>query len=275
MYYHGVSIEKDPRLKAKLNEDIIRYPQNVTEKLSISNINYEAFLPWITRELKKYTEDDFLPEIVVVFLQSDEIDSQELGRNLQPDLKENTVGFVSALWDLLIDAENNGIGIPKVILDETKNEIEEKMKKNMLINKKLNEETSSDSSSSDTYSSEDESDKKTNIHEEIKEDESDKKVNGHEDNDLNTNEANSNSDNDNFYNKPKDNENNDFKCSIEERKDYYDDFPDEENESFAKENVFYKKKHYSYSSSKHHHHTRHESHRNPHSHHHHSSRHRH
>lgn len=281
-YYHGVSIEKDPRFKDKYKGTSIKYPPNVTEKLSIIHINAEAFGPWIARELKKYVDDDFLPETVVGFLQSEEIDSQELGQYLQVDLKENTADFVSALWDLLTDAETNGIGIPKVIMDETKKEIEEKMKRNILINNKLNADTSSDSSSSsDSYSDESKSEgdiEKLDVQD-------DKKSNAFVESNC-VREPNDNApikkeniavsnNNDNFIHEQNKFKNSNLENYETKRKDYYDDFPDEENETFANDEIFHRGKQPSNSN---HHSTKHKTHLKPHHHHHHhhhSSRHRH
>ncbi|OHT02176.1 hypothetical protein TRFO_30843 [Tritrichomonas foetus] len=153
-FFHGVTAKNDPRFKGKFVEEEIVFPPNVTEFIERKNINVNAFEEIVKNELSKYTDDEFLADMVVGFLENPIIKSQEMGQMLKPSLKEKTVEFISKLWDLLIEANENGIGVPASIIEQRKQLIEEKMKIAEAVRKRIQNSSSSDSLT--TSSSDDE-----------------------------------------------------------------------------------------------------------------------
>jgi hypothetical protein len=88
--------------------------------LEIDGINADAFDAWVRRELAHHTTDDFLPDIVIGFLRGKTIDPQDLARTLEPAIGDRTAEFVIQLWPLLLDAKTNALGVPSVILAESR-----------------------------------------------------------------------------------------------------------------------------------------------------------
>lgn len=152
-FLRTVPLKDDPRFKGKIKEDIFDFPSDVTESISTENINVNSMENWIAKEISKYIDDDFVPDLVIGFLQDEKIKSNELAKNLKPYLEDNTVPFITELWKLLLDAQNNELGIPSIILEESKRAIQERILQNQAIKEKLNQ-NSDDSSSSSTTSSE-------------------------------------------------------------------------------------------------------------------------
>lgn len=150
-FFHGVTAKNDPRFKGKMVREVIDYPPNVTESIETEKINAMSFEEWIQKEISKYTDDELIPGIVQGYLEGKEIDSQDLGRTLKPFIGlEHTKEFVSRLWDLLLDAQSNELGIPSAFLEQSKQEIEEKNKQFARVRELIQESSSSSSSSSDT-----------------------------------------------------------------------------------------------------------------------------
>jgi hypothetical protein len=116
--FRGVFPKHDPRFRTKLKE--FQFPSFVRLPVSIEGINPDSFETWVRRELTKHTEDDFLPDIVLGFLRGKTLDPQELARALEPVLGDRTVAFVISLWPLVLDAKRNELGIPSVILEESR-----------------------------------------------------------------------------------------------------------------------------------------------------------
>ena len=152
-FFHGVTAKNDPRFKGKMVREVINYPPNVTESINTEKINVMTFEKWIKEEISKYTEDELIPGIVQGFLEGKEIDSQELGRTLKPFIGlDHTIEFVSHLWDLLLDAQSNELGIPTVFLEQSKRNIEEKTKQVAAVRELMQNSSSSSSSTSSSSS---------------------------------------------------------------------------------------------------------------------------
>ena len=118
----GVSAKHDPRFHK--DEEKIALPENVGESLETNSINVNALENWVMKELAKYTDDDFLSDIVMGFIRGKTLNSQDLAKTIQPTLGDKTGEFVSSLWDLLVDAKSNELGIPSVILEQSRKAIE-------------------------------------------------------------------------------------------------------------------------------------------------------
>ena len=143
--FRGVRAQHDPRFKAKTEK--ITLPETVSDSITTDGVTSSAFEPWVSSEIAKYTDDDFVGDLVMGFIRSKVIDSQEMAQTLQPALGEHTGTFVAALWDLLKDAKASDLGIPRVFLEQAQREMEERLKNASEARKKLTDSSSSDSDS--------------------------------------------------------------------------------------------------------------------------------
>ncbi|EAY01711.1 hypothetical protein TVAG_317000 [Trichomonas vaginalis G3] len=100
------------------------------------------------------TDDEFVEDIIMGFLQADTINSHDLAEQLQSLVGDKAVPFIEKLWPLLEDAQNSETGIPSVFVEEAKRKIAERLKSNQNISNKLDEsESSSSYTSSSSYNS--------------------------------------------------------------------------------------------------------------------------
>ena len=146
-FFHGVTAKHDPRFKNKIHHEKLDFPANVTASLEMSGINIFSFEQWVKAEVEKYTKDDLVPGMVQGFLEGKVVKSQELGKMLQPFLNDHTTDFVSRLWDLLIDAKDNGTGIPSLFIEQSRKELEEREKQFNAIREKAQQMSASSESS--------------------------------------------------------------------------------------------------------------------------------
>ena len=130
-YKPSLPKENDHRYRNKNNEEIIEFPPEIEDQLTISEINVASFEDWIKEHLEPYTTDEFAIGIVIGCLRNSTITSQELGQNLKAfiDNKESIIKFIGELWPLLKDAQNNENGIPSIILEETKLRIQARIQR--------------------------------------------------------------------------------------------------------------------------------------------------
>ena len=146
-FFHGVTAKHDPRFKNKIHHEKLDFPANVTASLEMSGINIFSFEQWVKAEVEKYTKDDLVPGMVQGFLEGKVVKSQELGKMLQPFLNDHTTDFVSRLWDLLVDAKDNGTGIPSLFIEQSRKELEEREKQFNAIREKAQQMSASSESS--------------------------------------------------------------------------------------------------------------------------------
>ena len=139
----GVRAQHDPRFKAKT--DKVPLPKTVSDSIATDGVTSSAFEPWVSSEIAKYTDDDFVADLVMGFVRSKVIDSQEMAQTLQPALGEHTGEFMAALWELLKDAKSSDLGIPRVFLEQAQREMEERLKNASDARKKLTDSSSDDS----------------------------------------------------------------------------------------------------------------------------------
>ena len=135
--FSGASSKKDHRFDSKNQVKGIHFSKEVTPKLQIDNINSAAFSQWIESEISKLTNEDFVSELVMGFLNEQTIEAQEIGQQLKSMIgEEKAISFVEKLWPLLIDAQNNETGVPSVIIEEA----QKKLAKRQLLAQRLHEE---------------------------------------------------------------------------------------------------------------------------------------
>lgn len=147
--FSGASSKKDHRFDGKSQVKEIHFSKKVTETLLIDKINSSSFSQWVSDEISKLTNEDFAADLVMGFLDNNTINSQELGQQLRSMIgEEKAITFVENIWPLLIEAQNNDIGIPSVIIEETQKRIEQTMKRNQLLKIKLEELNNENNSSS-------------------------------------------------------------------------------------------------------------------------------
>ena len=140
-FFSGTSSKKDHRFDEKSQVKKINFSKKIGESLLIDHVNSNIFSQWVSKEMQKYTDDDFVCDLVLGFLDNDTINSQEFGQQLRSMIgEENAISFVETIWPLLIEAQNSDTGMPQVIVEETKSRIEKTMKRNQLLLQRIKEE---------------------------------------------------------------------------------------------------------------------------------------
>ena len=128
--FRGVSAAQDGRFSDKDKKLLksTKFPDSFNTRVDMAKVQLEVIRPWIHQELKKYlgVEDDILKGYVESQLESKPLDPKQMQLTLTGFLEKNTSAFMRDLWDLLLSAQANKTGIPKVFLDRKNEELRQK-----------------------------------------------------------------------------------------------------------------------------------------------------
>ena len=128
--FRGVSAAQDGRFSDKDKKLLksTKFPDSFNTRVDMAKVQLEVIRPWIHQELQKYlgVEDDILKGYVESQLESKPLDPKQMQLSLTGFLEKNTSAFMRDLWDLLLSAQANKTGIPKVFLDRKNEELRQK-----------------------------------------------------------------------------------------------------------------------------------------------------
>ncbi|KAJ3020172.1 UNVERIFIED_CONTAM: hypothetical protein HDU68_010315 [Siphonaria sp. JEL0065] len=127
--FRGTTLDQDSRFADKQKKLLksMRFPSNFAQKVDLSKVNLTVIKPWIHKRVIELLgiEDELLINYIFEMLEDPKkkIDPKDLQISLTEFLAKDTPAFVSSLWDLLLSAQENIGGIPKVFLEEKMKEV--------------------------------------------------------------------------------------------------------------------------------------------------------
>merc|ERR1719272_2801328 len=124
----------DGRFKNKMKEMInqINFPPELKIKIDMSKIKFNFFKKWISNKIENVLgiEDEILTGMIFNELEKEQCpDPRNLYVQLIPFLESHVRKFMKELWNLLINAQENGIKISSEINKNFPN-LDKKNKKN-------------------------------------------------------------------------------------------------------------------------------------------------
>ena len=147
-FFKGTSIDQDTRYKDKTRElvDKSKFPAIFGTKVSTTKVNMEVMRPWIAQRITELLgiEDEIAVEYVYAQLESTSPDPKEMTINLKGFLEANTTKFMKELWTLLVSAQENPTGIPQVLLDIKKAEMEKQRQEEETLRAELDRRRAED-----------------------------------------------------------------------------------------------------------------------------------
>ncbi|CDK27496.1 unnamed protein product [Kuraishia capsulata CBS 1993] len=128
MSYRGASVSQET-MNSKLKKELsgMKFPKIFKEKVDLQNIDKMVIDEWIRKRLDELIpDDDILVEFTLELLHaSNTPDMRTIQLQLLPFLGEtDSPRFCKELWELLLSAQDDKDGIPAVLLEARKKEIE-------------------------------------------------------------------------------------------------------------------------------------------------------
>lgn len=113
----------------------VKFPSNFTQKLDVESVNRAVMTQWIEQKITDMLglEDEIVQSTAVnLFLPTRLEDGPKVEVNpkkAQIDLEgflgeEKAAEFAAEVWELLLDAQSSGVGVPKKLVEEKKKELE-------------------------------------------------------------------------------------------------------------------------------------------------------
>ncbi|KAJ3283693.1 hypothetical protein HDU79_008844, partial [Rhizoclosmatium sp. JEL0117] len=128
--FRGTTMEQDSRFADKQKKLLksMKFPASFNQKVDMTKVNVAVIKPWISKKVVELLglEDELLINYIFEMLDDPKkkIDPKELQISLTDFLgATHTPGFVKSLWGLLLSAQESGMGIPKIFLEEKMKEV--------------------------------------------------------------------------------------------------------------------------------------------------------
>ncbi|CAE7229364.1 unnamed protein product [Rhizoctonia solani] len=131
-FFKGTSAEQDRRFADKEHRLLksMKFPPEFDRKVDMRKVNLQVMRPWITKKVVELVgfEDEVVVEYAMGLLedQSKPPDPKVMQINLTGFLESKTPAFMSALWTLLLEAQNSPAGVPASFVQEKKEELRQK-----------------------------------------------------------------------------------------------------------------------------------------------------
>ncbi|KAK8790621.1 hypothetical protein WA588_002370 [Blastocystis sp. NMH] len=143
-FFRGTSASSDFRFTDSEKKLIksMKFPANFNEKLDVKKVNLDIMKTWIAKEIVSILgfEDDVLIDMIYNMLALDEtIDPKHIQVTLTPFLEKNAASFTEKLWNLLLSAQNDPMGIPAEFIQQRMEEIERQKEKAKATEEKIKE----------------------------------------------------------------------------------------------------------------------------------------
>ncbi|CAE6469704.1 unnamed protein product [Rhizoctonia solani] len=131
-FFKGTSAEQDRRFADKEHRLLksMKFPPEFDRKVDMRKVNLQVMRPWITKKVVELVgfEDEVVVEYAMGLLeeQSKPPDPKLMQINLTGFLESKTPAFMSALWTLLLEAQDSPAGVPASFVQEKKEELRQK-----------------------------------------------------------------------------------------------------------------------------------------------------
>jgi hypothetical protein len=129
-----------------------KYPPSFEKTVDMKKIQFDVIKKWLaTRvtELNSGQEDETLVDYIINLLEAKPLDPKKIQIAITAWLGKNATRLIEELWDLLLDAQENG-GIPKILMESKKAELQKRLDENARIQQELQVSAKRDASSGAT-----------------------------------------------------------------------------------------------------------------------------
>ncbi|KAI8393875.1 PWI domain-containing protein [Radiomyces spectabilis] len=129
-FFKGTSSEQDSRFSNKEKKLLksMSFPPEFDQKVDFKKVNMDVIKPWISNRITQLLgfEDEVVIDFACGLLEEKNPDPKMMQINLTGFLEKNTQSFILELWLLLLSAQESVGGIPKVFLEQKKEELRQK-----------------------------------------------------------------------------------------------------------------------------------------------------
>ncbi|KAH7913108.1 PWI domain-containing protein, partial [Hygrophoropsis aurantiaca] len=129
-FFKGTSADQDRRFSDKEVKLLksMKFPPEFDKKVDMRKVNIQVIRPWIAKKVTELVgfEDEVVVEYAMGLLEDPSQptpDPKKMQINLTGFLTNSTPSFMSALWNLLLEAQDSPAGVPKTFVEEKKEEM--------------------------------------------------------------------------------------------------------------------------------------------------------
>ncbi|TFK92485.1 PWI domain-containing protein [Polyporus arcularius HHB13444] len=129
-FFKGTSADQDRRFSDKELKLLktMKFPPEFDKKVDMRKVNLSVIRPWIVKKVVELVgfEDEVVVEYAMGLLEDDSQptpDPRKMQINLTGFLTSSTPAFMSALWNLLLEAQESPAGVPRTFVEEKKEEM--------------------------------------------------------------------------------------------------------------------------------------------------------
>ncbi|EIN08507.1 PWI domain-containing protein, partial [Punctularia strigosozonata HHB-11173 SS5] len=104
----------------------LKFPPEFDKKVDMRKVNLQVIRPWVTKKVVEFVgfEDEVVVEYAMGLMEDENFpDPKKMQINLTGFLTSSTPAFMSALWNLLLEAQESPAGVPKTFVEEKKEEM--------------------------------------------------------------------------------------------------------------------------------------------------------
>ncbi|KZT01073.1 PWI domain-containing protein [Laetiporus sulphureus 93-53] len=129
-FFKGTSADQDRRFSDKELKLLksMKFPTDFEKKVDMRKVNLTVIRPWVVKKIIELVgfEDEVVVEYAMGLLEDDSQptpDPRRMQINLTGFLTNHTPTFMSALWKLLVEAQESPAGVPRTFVEEKKEEM--------------------------------------------------------------------------------------------------------------------------------------------------------
>ncbi|KAG1826653.1 hypothetical protein EV424DRAFT_1345436 [Suillus variegatus] len=129
-FFKGTSADQDRRFSDKELKLLksMKFPSEFDKKVDLKKVNLNVIRPWIAKKVTELVgfEDEVVVEYAMGLLDDPNHttpDPKKMQINLTGFLTASTPSFMTALWSLLLEAQEHPAGVPQTFVEEKKEEM--------------------------------------------------------------------------------------------------------------------------------------------------------
>ncbi|KAJ7598911.1 PWI domain-containing protein [Mycena floridula] len=127
-FFKGTSADQDRRFSDKEQKLLrsMKFPSEFDRKVDMRKVNLNLIRPWIAKKVTELVgmDDEVVVEYAMGILEEEQTpDPKKMQINLTGFLTKDTPAFMTALWKLLLEAQEDITGIPRTFVEEKKEEL--------------------------------------------------------------------------------------------------------------------------------------------------------
>ncbi|KAH8103019.1 PWI domain-containing protein, partial [Cristinia sonorae] len=129
-FFKGTSADQDRRFSDKELKLLktMKFPAEFDKKVDMRKVNLQVIRPWVVKKIVELVgfEDEVVVEYAMGLLEDDSQqfpDPRKMQINLTGFLTNHTPTFMTALWTLLLEAQESPAGVPRTFVEQKKEEM--------------------------------------------------------------------------------------------------------------------------------------------------------